>query len=158
MATYPDVRFVWTHRDPAAVLPSVCDLVAIVTGMCTDHLDPLALGHQQVDFYAGAVERGLALRDQLGEDRFVDVHAADLWPIRPRGHRRRALRGRGLQVHRGRRAGGGRLVGREPAGQARRAPPRPHPLRPGADEVRERFAPYLDRLRRRRRMTDRSSG
>lgn len=78
VAVYPDVRFVWTHREPAAVLPSVCDLVGLVSGLATDDLDPVALGAHQVDFWATAVERGLAGRDRLGEDRFVDVAVADL--------------------------------------------------------------------------------
>jgi hypothetical protein len=78
VATYPGARFVWTHRDPVAVLPSVCDLIAIISGMASDEIDPLALGGHQVGFWAHAVERGMALREQVGEDRFVDVAVGDL--------------------------------------------------------------------------------
>jgi Sulfotransferase family len=75
---YPDVRFIWTHRDPAAVLPSVTDLIRLVTGMATDDLDRLELGAYQVELWGTAVDRGLAARDRMGEDRFVDVQVRDL--------------------------------------------------------------------------------
>jgi hypothetical protein len=145
VATYPDVRFVWTHRDPAAVLPSVCDLVAIVTGMCTDELDPLALGREQVDFYARAVERGLALRDQLGEERFVDLQVADLVadPVAAVGA---LYEGVGWTFTDAAERGiAGWWADNPPAKHGEH---HPDPARYGlvADEVRERFGPYLDRF------------
>ena len=33
---YPDVRIVWTHRDPVKVLPSVCKLIAAIRALFTD--------------------------------------------------------------------------------------------------------------------------
>jgi len=144
-ATYPDVRFVWTHRDPATVLPSVCDLVAIVTGMCTDSLDPLELGTRELDFYARSVERGLALRDHLGEDRFVDVHVSDLVaePVATVG----ALYERvGWAFTDAAERGVAGWWADNPPGK--HGEHHPDPTRYGlvADEIRERFAPYLARF------------
>jgi hypothetical protein len=75
---FPDVRFIWTHRDPASVLPSMCDLMGVVMEMTTDDLDAHWLGAHMLDLWSTAMARGLAARDQLGEDRFVDVWVRDL--------------------------------------------------------------------------------
>jgi hypothetical protein len=143
--TYPDVRFVWTHRDPAAVLPSVCDLVAIVTGMCTDELDLRELGREQVDFYVRSVERGIALRDRLGEDRFVDLPVDELTadPVAAVG---RVYDGVGWDFTAAAERGVADWWAANPP--AKHGEHHPDPARYGlvADEVRERFAPYLERF------------
>jgi hypothetical protein len=72
------VRFIWTHRDPASVLPSMCDLMGVVMEMTTDDLDVHWLGAHMLDLWSTAMARGLAARDQLGEDRFADVWVRDL--------------------------------------------------------------------------------
>ena len=77
IAAYPDARFIWTHRDPAAVLPSVASLIATVTGAATDTVDPMAVGNHQLDLWATGVERGMRWR-AAHPDRFVDLHMADL--------------------------------------------------------------------------------
>jgi Sulfotransferase family len=75
---YPEVRFLWTHRDPGAVLPSMCDLIGLIIGMVTDDLDPIWLGAHLLDLWSTAAERGLDARARLGEERFVDVPVRDL--------------------------------------------------------------------------------
>ncbi len=145
VATYPDARFVWTHRDPAAVLPSVCDLVAIVTGMCTDHVDLLALGRRQVDFYSRAVERGMALREQVGEDRFVDVHVADL-VADPVATVAGIYEGVGWAFTEAAERGVAGWWAENPPGKHGEHQPDPAKYGLVDDEVRERFAPYLARF------------
>ncbi len=71
---YPDARFVMTHRDPARVLGSVCSLIATVQEMTGERPDPRALGASELHAWTLAVERTLAVRDALAEDRFVDLH------------------------------------------------------------------------------------
>jgi len=77
VAVYPDVRFVWCHRDPAAVMASVCELVAEIRDLATDHVDRVAVGSEQLDDWAEATQRALDGRARLGEERFVDVWHRD---------------------------------------------------------------------------------
>jgi hypothetical protein len=75
---HPEVQFIWTHRDPAQVLASVSDLIATIVELSTVRLDRVELGGHLLDLWSEAVARGLAARDRLGEDRFVDVRVAEL--------------------------------------------------------------------------------
>lgn len=145
VATYPGARFVWTHRDPAAVLPSVCDLIAIVSGMVTDAVDPVVLGEHQVGFWAHAVERGMALRDQVGEGRFVDVAVGDLVadPVAAVGE---IYEGVGWTFTDEAERGVAAWWAANPP--AKHGEHHPDPTRYGLDPdaVRERFGPYLERF------------
>jgi hypothetical protein len=78
VTVYPDARIVWTHRDPAKVLASVCKLIFIVRRMQTDRIDVHELGREQLALWSGAVERALAFRKRTGEERFADVFMHDL--------------------------------------------------------------------------------
>ncbi len=78
VAVYPDARIVWTHRDPAKVLPSVCTLIQTIQRLFSDAVDPHALGRQQLALWAEGVRRGLAFRRHAGEARFADVFMHDL--------------------------------------------------------------------------------
>lgn len=77
-ATYPDARFIWTHRDPVEVIGSVCSLIAYLRAMVSERADPKELGEQQLDLWTEAMRRGLAFRDRVGEERFADVRNEDL--------------------------------------------------------------------------------
>lgn len=70
---YPDAKFVWTHRDPAKTMPSMCSLVHSFRCAYSDNPDPKALGESEERHWALALERALAFRDTVGEDRFVDI-------------------------------------------------------------------------------------
>lgn len=78
LTAFPDARFVWTHRDPYRALTSVCSLLRVVGAPASDRFDAAALGPRQVHLWASAVDRGIATRDALGDDRFVDVFMSDL--------------------------------------------------------------------------------
>jgi hypothetical protein len=70
---YPDARFLWTHRDPADVLASVCDLIAYTHSWVSDRDDKVDVGAQQLDLWSEALRRAIEFRDQVGEGRFADM-------------------------------------------------------------------------------------
>lgn len=70
---YPEVRIVWTHRDPARVMASVCELIAVVRELSSDAVDRRALGAHELELWGVAAERAVAARERLGEERFIDV-------------------------------------------------------------------------------------
>lgn len=74
---YPDAVFIWTHRDPARVLGSVCSLISSLRAMVSDRADP-ELGRRQLDLWAEAVRRSMAFRARSAPERFADVRFADL--------------------------------------------------------------------------------
>ncbi|HSA50359.1 MAG TPA: sulfotransferase [Yinghuangia sp.] len=73
---FPDARFVWTHRDPTAVILSVADLYAEVAGRFSDDVDKHYIGELNVEHWTVGVTRALAFREQSdkrGENRFHDI-------------------------------------------------------------------------------------
>jgi len=77
-AAYPDARFLWTHRDPADVLGSVCSLVAYVRSWVSDRDDSAELGAQQSTLWSEALRRATAFREKVGEARFADISFSPL--------------------------------------------------------------------------------
>jgi hypothetical protein len=77
-AVYPDARLVWTHRDPAKVLPSVCKLIQTIQRLFSDAVDAQALGRQQLALWSESVRRGLVFRRRVGEACFADVFMHEL--------------------------------------------------------------------------------
>jgi hypothetical protein len=74
---YPDARFVWTHRDPAKVLPSISRLVEAIRIPYLE--DPLMeeLAGVQARIWELGMRRSMAFRARH-EDRFFDIHHSDL--------------------------------------------------------------------------------
>ncbi|BBY42833.1 sulfotransferase family protein [Mycolicibacterium celeriflavum] len=75
---YPNAKFLWSHRDPAKVLASVCSLIQYVRSWSSDRDDPVELGAEQLECWSEGVRRAMDFRKRLGDDRFVDVSFADL--------------------------------------------------------------------------------
>jgi hypothetical protein len=75
---YPNAKFMWSHRDPAKVMGSVCSLIRYVRSWSSDRDDPEELGAEQLDSWAEAVSRAMDFRKRVGEERFSDVAFADL--------------------------------------------------------------------------------
>ena len=79
LATFPDVRMVWAHRDPFRATASLCsvwtDTKAMVLGAA---YDPERLGASATEQMRVHVERPLRARERIGADRFFDLHYADL--------------------------------------------------------------------------------
>ncbi|OBF01370.1 sulfotransferase [Mycobacterium sp. 852002-10029_SCH5224772] len=75
---YPDAKFLWSHRDPAKVLGSVCSLIAYIRSWSSDRKDPEELGTEQLAWWAEGMRRAMEFRRKFGDDRFVDVSFAAL--------------------------------------------------------------------------------
>src|SRR6202035_4261433 len=71
-------KFLWSHRDPAKVLGSVCSLIAYIRSWSSDRKDPEELGAEQLAWWAEGTRRAMAFRQKFGDERFVDVSFADL--------------------------------------------------------------------------------
>lgn len=55
-ATYPDARFVVTHREPASILASVSSLIATLRSAFSDDVDAEAIGRYHVGLYAQSLD------------------------------------------------------------------------------------------------------
>ena len=75
---YPNAKFLWSHRDPAKVLGSVCSLISYIRSWSSDRKDPHELGAEQLAWWAKGIGRAMEFRKTFGDDRFVDVSFADL--------------------------------------------------------------------------------
>ena len=72
---FPDARFIWCHRDPQAVVPSINSMNKVVMGMYAgdySHLDAGQIGRAVMEWYALSLEKGLADRAKLPAELFVD--------------------------------------------------------------------------------------
>jgi hypothetical protein len=74
----PKAKFLWSHRDPAKVLGSVCSLIAYIRSWSSDRRDSHELGAEQLAWWAKGIGRAMDFRKKFGDDRFVDVSFADL--------------------------------------------------------------------------------
>jgi len=74
LRTYPDARFIMTHRDPTKVLASLCSLTSFMISGTTDELDRRALAEFNLEIWVEALQRAMRFRSRLGEARFADLH------------------------------------------------------------------------------------
>lgn len=74
--TFPDVSIVWTHRNPLACTASICSMTYMLIKEYLE-IPKEKLGPIVMDFYATSLERGLSTRDRLDPARFVDVNHDD---------------------------------------------------------------------------------
>ena len=138
---YPNAKFMWSHRDPAKVMGSVCSLIRYVRSWSSDRDDPEELGAEQLDSWSEGIRRAMDFRNRVGDERFSDVAFADLQadPVNTLASSYESL---GLDFT----DATARSVERW-AGERAEAPAghrlRPSRLRSDADGVRERFAEYL---------------
>lgn len=68
----PDACILWTHRNPLEIIPSYCSMMRVLMNI-RESVDPHELGPVVLEYLARSLERGLAARERLGPDRFVDV-------------------------------------------------------------------------------------
>jgi hypothetical protein len=76
VAQWPDVKFVWTHRDPVKLVPSTCSVTIDGYRRRIPDYEPddwSKFGHAQLDRFAKAALRGTEARERIGDDRFIDV-------------------------------------------------------------------------------------
>ena len=120
VAAYPNAKFLWSHRDPAKVLASVCSLIQYVRSWSSDRDDAHELGAEQLACWAEGVRRAMDFRKRLGDNRFVDVSFADL-NADPLGTLEGGYDRLGLDVQRRGTPSGARVGGWASARLARRA-------------------------------------
>ena len=75
MEVFPDARFIWCHRDPVAVVPSINSMNKLIMAMYAgdfSHLDSGEIGVAVMEWYASSLEKGLAQRELLPDEIFVD--------------------------------------------------------------------------------------
>jgi hypothetical protein len=73
---YPDARFVFVHRDPLSVLPSVAKLTELLRAPFTRKLDRHQIGRQVSDRWLEGA--GLIVSDMETQDRIAHVHYRSL--------------------------------------------------------------------------------
>jgi len=149
VARYPTARFVMIHRDPVAALPSTCSTILDsrekrLPGWPTDHR---WLGTQTLEHWIDGMHRALDAREDLGEQRFIDIgqHEVELDPV---GTAQRVYDFAGLDLRADVRRGIGRW-----AAENRRGARGEHQYRAADfglvdEEIRRAFAEYLDRFGR----------
>jgi hypothetical protein len=88
LEAYPNAKFLWSHRDPAKVLGSVCSLIHYIRSWASDRDDALELGEEQLERWWEAVSRAMDFRARVGDERFADLAFADLQddPVDALGH------------------------------------------------------------------------
>jgi hypothetical protein len=71
-AVYPDARFVFVHRDPLSVLPSVAKLTALLRAPFTRRLDRGQIGRQVSERWVEGA--GLIARESAADSDITHVH------------------------------------------------------------------------------------
>ena len=77
IATYPDSRLVYTHRDPIKPLGSTCSLNAHPLSMTNSDVDLAMVGYQVSGILAASAQRMIAARDRHPDHAFHDIHYRD---------------------------------------------------------------------------------
>jgi hypothetical protein len=73
---FPDARYCMTHRDVAAVIPSVADLYFEMHKPYTETPQKQWMGAVNTEYCKISMERLIAFRDAGNEHRFFDIHFA----------------------------------------------------------------------------------
>lgn len=97
LATFPDARVIFTHRDPLALVGSAASLAWNQTIIYSDDVDPNVLGREWLRKTRLQIDRMRSARGSLPEDRQIDVHYAEMdrdWE----GAMRRVYRFLGLEI------------------------------------------------------------
>jgi hypothetical protein len=140
---YPDAKFLWSHRDPASVMGSVCSLIHYIRSWSSDRDDAMDLGPDLLGRWWEAVRRAMDFRERMGSDRFADIAFSDL-QTDPVGAIEAGYARLGLDFSdSSQRAISDWATGHESGSHGQ------HTYSLGdfnltADQVRERFAPYME--------------
>jgi hypothetical protein len=78
LATYPDARLIWTHRDPLMATGSFCSLLSLGHKAFLGRVDSEWLGENCSWQAVQHANRIMDARAKVGHDRIIDVHYADL--------------------------------------------------------------------------------
>jgi hypothetical protein len=78
LETFPGSVIVMTHRDPLKTIPSYCSMNATLMGMKSEHVPLHELGPFLSHRWSWMLNNLMALRDRIGDARFVDIQYQDL--------------------------------------------------------------------------------
>jgi hypothetical protein len=78
LTVFPDADVVFTHRDPAVCVASLCSLALRFRLAGNHRIDVPRLGAWCVGLLGGIADRATSVRRETGRDRFVDVAYDDL--------------------------------------------------------------------------------
>lgn len=143
---FPGARFVFTHRDPAVTLSSLCSLYAYTRALFSDEVDAHSLGPELMNSYLPAsLERAVERVDRLPAGRVAHVRAPELF-TNPVAAMSAAYRDLGIELGEEARNAMQRLVDTEA-----RKPKDVHVHRPEGfglrrDAIRERLSGYCARF------------
>lgn len=72
---YPDIRFVFTHRDPAKAVVSYASFVAaLIPPAVVAKIGKQTIGREIHEHLLTGMNQAMAARERLGPERFLDVH------------------------------------------------------------------------------------
>ena len=74
---FPDAKVVQSHRDPVETIPSLASLIAGMWVIYSDEADPKEVGRQWAGKFARGMRHTMAVREQLGDERFLDLWFSD---------------------------------------------------------------------------------
>lgn len=74
LATFPENRIVMTHRNPVQVIPSICSMHYSIQRLSVAEPDRLKIGAANRKRWGPALEKLTALRERIGDDRFIDIN------------------------------------------------------------------------------------
>jgi len=79
LKTFPDVQIVWAHRDPYKALGSLCSAQrGGKASVCGGQADLEYVGRNSVKQIMAHIDRATTARQRIGDDRFFDLHYANL--------------------------------------------------------------------------------
>lgn len=73
LKVFPDAQVVWTHRDPAAVLGSMCSFAETSMSVHMHRVDPHQVGRTWLGMLATGVGRAFSARRDLPEGTLIDI-------------------------------------------------------------------------------------
>jgi hypothetical protein len=144
--SYPDARFVITHRDPVPVIASACSIIAFVRRFASERRDPIGLGREQLAMWTDAMRGVMSFRERHPSARFADLQFRDLNadPVRTL---ERCYAQLGIEFSSAARERIAAWAAEHRRGRRGRHEYRLADYGLDADAVREAFAPYLARYR-----------
>ena len=143
---FPEAKFVFTHRDPAFSLSSMCSLNAYTRALFTDDVDPVAIGQELLTgYWPTALENARKIRASLPPGRAVDVRHPDL-SRDPVGTAEAIYRALGLVMTDAARAAMTAFVERQKSDHAGRHEHALEGFGLTRADVRDRFAGYCEEL------------
>lgn len=144
--TYPDLRLVWIHRDPATTMASLGSFIYNIRKRLRPDTDPHALGREWASLQELALQRAMLFRERhTDQAQFCDVHYDDLMadPLRETA---RIYAHFGMDFDEPSRAAVSAWLDANPQDKHGRHSYSCEMFGLDAANLRERFAPYIERF------------